>query len=120
MAWGNSCLKGSVWSFSNFRESGACTFSTQSNDFFFSSVLDADGPTVDRCRGWCSATGTAFFRFSPLMGEEIELDETNDKKLVDLMWSAMVMVHTRRDDVEKLKRFVVQDRLPSLSSMEMD
>ena len=103
-----------------FRESNACTFSTQSNDFFFSSVLDADGPTVDRCRGWCSATGTAFFRFSPLMGEEIELDETNDKKLVDLMWSAMVMVHTRRDDVEKLKRFVVQDRLPSLSSMEMD
>ena len=54
------------------------------------------------------------------MGEEIELDETNDKKLVDLMWSAMVMVHTRRDDVEKLKAFVVQDRLPSLSSMEMD
>ena len=50
----------------------------------------------------------------------LELDETSDKKLVDLMWSAMVLVHNKREDVEKLKAFVVQERLPSLTSMEIE
>ena len=54
------------------------------------------------------------------MGDEIELDETNDKKLVDLMWSAMVLIYNRREDVEKLKAFLVHGRLPSLSSMEIE
>ena len=54
------------------------------------------------------------------MVDDTELDEKNDKKLVDLMWSAMVLVHNRREDVQKLKAFLVQERLPSLSSMEIE
>ena len=46
------------------------------------SVLNADGAIVDRARGWCAAAGTAYFRFSPLMSEEIELDEKDDKILI--------------------------------------
>lgn len=71
------------------------------------SVLDADGPTVDRCRAWCASSGTAFFRFSPIMSTEVELDETDDKILIELMWSAMLLVHQRREDVKKLKAFLV-------------
>ena len=62
---------------------------------FLCSVLDADGPTVDRCRAWCASAGTAYFRFSPIMATEVELDEKDDKILVDLMWSAMLLVYNR-------------------------
>ena len=73
------------------------------------SVLNADGAVVDRCRGWCAAAGTAYFRFSPLMQEEIELDEKDDKQLIELMWSAMILVHTKQDDVRKIRDLLLPD-----------
>ena len=87
------------------------------------SVLDADGPIVDRCRAWCASTNTAYFRFSPLMADEIELDEKDDKILVDLMWSAMILVHLRSEDVARLKRLLVKSdtkKIPTLKSMELE
>ena len=84
------------------------------------SVLNTDGTIVDRCRGWCSAMGTAYFRFSPLMSEEIELDEKNDKILIELMWSAMTLIHNRKDDVRKIKELLLPNQATkniSVSSM---
>lgn len=72
-------------------------------------VLDADGPTVDRCRAWCASAATAYFRFSPIMGQEVELDEKDDKILIELMWSAMILVRQRKEDVQRLKKFLVPD-----------
>ena len=37
--------------------------------------------------------GSAYFRFSPHMAVDVELDEKDDKILVDLMWSTMAYVH---------------------------
>ena len=50
--------------------------------------------------------GIPFYRFSPHMATDIELDETDDKILVDLMWQTMVYVHARKDDVMKLKAII--------------
>ena len=47
--------------------------------------------------------GIPFYRFSPHMATDIELDETDDKILVDLMWHTMAYVNSRKDDVLKLK-----------------
>ena len=73
----------------------------------FFSVLDADGPIVDRCRAWCYSSGTAYFRFSPIMATEVELDEKDDKILIELMWSAMILVHQRKDDVKRIKNLLI-------------
>ena len=70
------------------------------------SIVDADNRVIDRCRGWCSMAGIPFYRFSPHMATDIELDETDDKTLVDLMWSAMVYIHSRKDDVLRLKEIL--------------
>ena len=70
------------------------------------SIVDADNRVIDRCRGWCSMAGIPFYRFSPYMATDIELDETDDKTLVDLMWSAMVYIHSRKDDVLRLKEIL--------------
>jgi hypothetical protein len=70
------------------------------------SIVDADNRVIDRCRGWCAMAGIPFYRFSPHMATDIELDETDDKTLVDLMWSAMVYIHSRQDDVLRLKEIL--------------
>jgi len=67
------------------------------------SLVDADNRVVDRCRAWCKSLGSAFFRFSPHMATDVELDEKDDKVLVDLMWTTMAYIHQRREDVMLLK-----------------
>ena len=49
----------------------------------------------------------AYFRFSPLLATDIELDETDDKVLIDLMWHTMAYVHSKREDVMSLKELLV-------------
>ena len=51
--------------------------------------------------------GIPFYRFSPHMATDIELDERDDKILVDLMWSAMSYVYSRKEDVVRLKEILV-------------
>ena len=51
--------------------------------------------------------GIPFYRFSPYMPIEIELDETDDKILVDLMWNAMAYIHSRKHDVLRLKEILL-------------
>lgn len=67
------------------------------------SVLDADSSVVDHSRAWCMSTGAAFMRLSPQMKQFLELDETDDGKLVDLMWSTMAYIHAKREDIAELK-----------------
>ena len=75
--------------------------------FFFSSIVDADNRVIDRCRAWCSMAAIPFYRFSPCMATDIELDEKDDKILIDLMWSTMAYVYSRRDDVLRLKEILL-------------
>ena len=37
----------------------------------------------------------------------MELDETDDKILVELMWSTMAYMHARKDDVLALKELLL-------------
>lgn len=37
----------------------------------------------------------------------MELDETDDKILVELMWSTMAYMHARKDDVLTLKELLL-------------
>lgn len=72
------------------------------------SVLDADGKVVDQTRAWCLSLGVAFHRFNPQMMHDIELDERDDKTLVDLMWTTMAFMHQKREDILRLKAQLVQ------------
>ena len=63
--------------------------------------------------------GIPYYRFSPYMATDIELDETDDKTLVDLVWSAMVYMHSRQDDVLRLKEILkdwISDKNDALCS----
>ena len=79
------------------------------NVFLFFSVLNTDGRVVDQARAWCQSMGVAFFRMSPLLSVDVELDEKDDKVLVDMMWNAMAYIHSKKDDVIQLKAFLLCD-----------
>ena len=38
------------------------------------------------------------------------LDKKDDTQLIELMWSAKALVHTRRDDVRKIRDLLLPDR----------
>ncbi|CAB4061889.1 unnamed protein product [Lepeophtheirus salmonis] len=54
-----------------------------------------DGRIVDRTRSWCLSSGIKYHRISPLLLEDVELDATDDKILVELMWSFLLSVWQR-------------------------
>jgi hypothetical protein len=47
--------------------------------------------------------GIPYFRFSPLISKNIELDEKDDKTLVDLMWNTMAYILTKKDELMQLR-----------------
>ena len=69
-------------------------------------MLDADLRTVDDSRAFCLATQTPYYRFSPQLQTDLELDEKDDKLLVDLLWYTMAYMHARREDVMALKELL--------------
>ena len=69
-------------------------------------MLDADQRSVDESRAFCLATQTPFFRFSPQLAQDLELDERDDKALVELLWFTMAYMHSRREDVLALKELL--------------
>ena len=71
------------------------------------SIVDADNRIIDRCRGWCSMAGIPYYRFSPYMATDIELDEKEDKILIDLMWTTMAYIYSRKEDVMRLKEILL-------------
>ncbi|XP_019877346.2 85/88 kDa calcium-independent phospholipase A2 isoform X2 [Aethina tumida] len=49
-------------------------------------ATQSDGRVIDRARAWCSTIGVPYFRFSPLMSEEVAMDEKADEKLCKMLW----------------------------------
>jgi len=78
------------------------------------SVVDTDNRITDRCRAWCSMVGIPYYRFNPYMATDIELDEKDNKILIDLMWDTMAYVYSRKEDVIRLKEILL-NHAPDIS-----
>lgn len=55
----------------------------------------SDGSVVDHSREWCCSIGVPFFRFSPPLRSNIDLDETNDRTIIDLLWDTEYYMVTK-------------------------
>jgi hypothetical protein len=50
--------------------------------------------------------GIPFYRLTPLLCTDVELDEKDEKSLVDMMWGAMAYVFAKREDVLQMKNLL--------------
>lgn len=62
----------------------------------------ANGQVVDRAQAWCSMIGVPYFRVNPPISEEIQMDESDNVKLVNMLWETMAYIHLHNDDIVKL------------------
>ncbi|BES88624.1 Phospholipase A2 [Nesidiocoris tenuis] len=62
----------------------------------------ADGRLIDRTRAVCSMLGIPYFRFSPTMTEEIQMDEKSDVKLCHLLWETKAAIFAQSAYVNKV------------------
>ncbi|KAK0403951.1 hypothetical protein QR680_017211 [Steinernema hermaphroditum] len=57
-------------------------------------VSAADGQCVKRARAMAHALNAPFFRFSPSFTSAVELDETDDSVIVDMLWKTEMYMRT--------------------------
>ena len=70
-------------------------------------VTMADNHTVDRCRAWCQSTGVHYVRLSPLLSSDVQLDETGDEVLLQMLWEAVVYCKNKKNVIERLANALV-------------
>ncbi|CAG7730654.1 unnamed protein product [Allacma fusca] len=71
-------------------------------------ATQSEGQVVERSRAWCSSIGVPFYRFSPPCPKFIDLDETSDEVLIDLMWITRAYMFERRDKIEELGQVLLR------------
>jgi len=62
----------------------------------------SDGQVVERAEAWCSMIEVPFFRFSPQLSEEIELDCIDDAKLINMLWETRCYIHYNNTRIDQL------------------
>lgn len=61
-----------------------------------------EGRPVDRARAWCSMINTPYYRFSPLLSEDISLDCHDERTLINMMWETQCYMVANRHRVHEL------------------
>ncbi|EPB65101.1 hypothetical protein ANCCEY_15836 [Ancylostoma ceylanicum] len=62
----------------------------------------ADGTIVECSRAWSYCISAPFFRYSPNLSFAVELDETDDLKLINIMWGTKVYMNEESTSVGQL------------------
>ena len=68
--------------------------------FVDQSTLSA-GVEISQARAWCNSVGIPYFRFSPPI-DNIELNETDDVKLIKMLFDTLVYTLEHTDEIDKL------------------
>jgi len=69
-------------------------------------VTNSDHRVVDRARAWCSMVGAAYFRLSPILTKDIQLDETRSDQLVQMLWETKAYIYNNRGDFKKIAQLL--------------
>ena len=75
-------------------------------DLFIAQSTTSYGQEVDRSRAWCESIGAPFFRFSPPI-DNIMLDETDDKKLIKMLFRTMMYTLEHTAEYEQLAHLLL-------------
>ncbi|VDM30723.1 unnamed protein product [Hydatigera taeniaeformis] len=62
----------------------------------------SEGRIVERSRAWCSSLGVPFFRFSPLLSENVALDTKDTRAILQMLWETEAYLCNCRDRILRL------------------
>ncbi|KAH9489716.1 85/88 kDa calcium-independent phospholipase A2 [Bulinus truncatus] len=62
----------------------------------------SEGRVVDRARAWCSMINVPYYRFSPLLSEDISLDCHDIKVLINMLWETHCYMVANRHRLTEL------------------
>ena len=75
-------------------------------DLFITQSTMSYGQEVTRSRAWCESMGTPFFRFSPPI-DNIMLNETDDFKLIKMLYDTMLYTLENRAKYDQLAQLLL-------------
>ena len=64
----------------------------------------AENRTVDRARAWCGMCKIGYLRLSPQLSLDIQLDETKDEILINMLWETLVYTNSKMNKIKKVVR----------------
>ena len=75
-------------------------------ELFIDQTTLTGGPDITRAQAWCNSMGTPYFRFSPPI-DNIELNETDDAKLIKMLFDTLIYTFKKRDEIDKLAKILL-------------
>lgn len=71
----------------------------------------SDGSSVDCSRAWSDSLNVPFFRFSPSLRKTVDLNETRELQLIDMLWDTEYYMVTKcADEITELVDYL--NKLP--------
>ncbi|OTF79049.1 hypothetical protein BLA29_007486 [Euroglyphus maynei] len=71
-------------------------------------AAQSNGRVVERAKAWCSMVNVPFFRINPSLSEEIELNEVDNVKLLQMLWETVAYIHMNADQIHQLSIRLLQ------------
>uniref|UniRef100_H2YF35 phospholipase A2 n=1 Tax=Ciona savignyi TaxID=51511 RepID=H2YF35_CIOSA len=65
-------------------------------------ACQTSGYVVERAKAWCETMGADYFRLNPSMEQDIQLNETNNEVLLNLLWDTQVYLHDNKHLIDKI------------------
>ena len=65
------------------------------------------------CASRCQEQGIEYFRFDPPLENAVESDETDNKKLLDMLWETRVDTHNHNEEMDRLVKLLDESKLGS-------
>lgn len=70
----------------------------------------AEGRPVDRARAWCSMINVPFYRFSPQMCNNVNLDCTDNATLINMLWETQCYIVANKHRIQQVAQLLKAGR----------
>ena len=79
-------------------------------ELFVAQVTQSDGQEVQRASAWCDSLDVPYFRFSPLLTEDVSPAETDLSRHVDLLYCTHLYILENASKIDKAARVILTSR----------
>ncbi|CAD5229496.1 unnamed protein product [Bursaphelenchus okinawaensis] len=80
-------------------------------NIFVEQIAASDGQVVERTRGWCHSLRTPYFRYTPMLNNEVPLNTYENSEVIELMWQTKLYCISRSDqELDEIVKLLRADK----------